>query len=162
AAAAEAVMADSGELQSSVIEGIAALVSKSLVTFDGSPSAGRWRLLETIRAFALAKLTQAHEVDAVARRSVEHLRDMFGPPMSASEGQASPGLASSYREIDNVRAAIDWAFSASGDLLPGLELVANSSPLWFHLSLMVEYGELLERALERLLAMPDTHEDLEM
>ncbi len=56
--AAAAIMSDAGV---AVTEGISNLVAKSLVTIDGSAPGGRWRLLETIRAYAFEKLTGSGE-----------------------------------------------------------------------------------------------------
>jgi predicted ATPase len=61
--AAVAVMQDAGLDASSVIEGIANLVAKSLVAVDQSDAAARWFLLETIRAYALEKLTADSNTD---------------------------------------------------------------------------------------------------
>jgi predicted ATPase len=36
-------------------------------------------------------------------------------------------------QIDNVRAAIDWAFSPSGDTLLGVALTTAAIPLWMQL-----------------------------
>jgi predicted ATPase/DNA-binding winged helix-turn-helix (wHTH) protein len=160
--AAAAVLGDADLAPSSVVGGIANLVAKSLVTFDGPPSGGRWRLLETIRAYALEKLVEAGEADRAIRRSAEYLRDLFRPTAAASQGRKHPERNHSHREIDNVRAAIDWALSPSGDLAIGLELTANSAPLWFQLSLMTEFRERVEDALKLLLAMPETNDELEM
>jgi hypothetical protein len=52
------------------------------------------------------------------------------------------------REIDNVRAALDWSFSASGDLAIGIALTAAYVPIWLHAGLLVECRERTERALE--------------
>ena len=49
-----------------VIVGLASLVNKSLVVY--APDTDRYHLLETVRAFALSRLHQAGEADAVARR----------------------------------------------------------------------------------------------
>lgn len=119
-------------------------------------------LLETIRAYAHEKLVEAGEADRAIRRSAEYLRDLFRPTTSASQGRKQSERTHSHREIDNVRAAIDWALSPSGDLVVGLELTAYSAPLWFQLSLMTEYRERVEEALKRLTAMPEPNDELEM
>jgi hypothetical protein len=49
--------------------------------------------------------------------------------------------------IDDVRAALDWAFSAEGSAPLAVELTASSSPLWFSLALVAEYRAWAERAL---------------
>src|SRR5262249_48813978 len=119
-------------------------------------------LLETIRAYALEKLVEADEADRAVRRSAEYLRDLFRSTASASQGRGHSESTQGHREIDNVRAAIDWALSPSGDLVVGLELTAYSAQLWFQLSLMNEYRDRVEQALKRLLAMPEPNDELEM
>src|SRR5262249_11375885 len=75
--AANAIMSDSSSVPSTVVEGVANLVAKSLVTFDGSGHAARWRLLETIRAYALEKLTESGEAEGSAHRQAEFFRDLL-------------------------------------------------------------------------------------
>jgi non-specific serine/threonine protein kinase len=55
----EAAAAVAGDSTAPAAEEIIAnLVAKSLATRDGSVLAGRWRLLETIRAYGLGKLAE--------------------------------------------------------------------------------------------------------
>ncbi len=144
--AAAAVMRDAGSSAPTVMEDIANLVAKSLVSLDGSGADVRWRLLETTRAYALEKLAESGEGDEAARRHAEFFRDL-----AAREGelQSTPeNLARFVREIDNVRAALDWAFSPTGDPAIGVALTAAFVPVWFHLELMIECRERTERALD--------------
>jgi predicted ATPase/DNA-binding winged helix-turn-helix (wHTH) protein len=161
--AAAAVMDGGGKAELSVIEGIASLVTKSFVMMDGSASVDRWRLLETIRAYAFHMLAEAGENAEAARRHAAFFRDLFQAEAQAAQSQAAPAnMPRHEREIDNVRAALDWSLAPSGDLSLGLELTAASAPLWFHLSLMAEYRERAERALECLQATPKRDAALEM
>ena len=79
--AAAAVVNDGVVDPSSVMEGIANLVAKSLVVLDRD-TASRWYLLETIRAYALEKLAGHGERERAARRHAAYFRDLF--PRSAS------------------------------------------------------------------------------
>ena len=63
---AEAVVSDAGMSASEVVECLANLVAKSLVSADLIRTASSYRLLETTRAYALEKLTGDAEFDAVA------------------------------------------------------------------------------------------------
>ena len=149
--AAAAVMRDTGATGSSVADGVSNLISKSLVTLDGSAPDGRWRLLETIRAYALEKLAGAGELDQALQHNAEFFRDLFAPTASASPLQpASENMVRYGREIDNVRAALDWSFSAVGDPTIGIVLTAAYAPVWLHQSLVVECRERAERALDSL------------
>ena len=91
--------------------------------------------------------TTAH----VSRLSATFLRDLFRSQANRPRERAnSEAKAVAHREIDNVRAAIVWALSSHSALAIGLELTADSAPLWFQLSLMPEYRQRVERALTRL------------
>jgi predicted ATPase len=54
------------------------------------------------------------------------------------------------RGIDDLRAALDWAFSPHGDTSIGVALTVASVPLWRQLSLMEECRRHVERALSTL------------
>ena len=149
--AAAAVVSVGDDAAAVIGEGIANLVSKSLVTRDGSTPAGRWRLLETIRAYALEKLTERDEVDATARRHAEFFRNLIVPAAKSSVLRISVDDVARYgREIDSVRAALDWSFSPTGDAAIGVALTAAFAPVWLHLLLVVECRERAERALNVL------------
>jgi predicted ATPase len=82
--AANAVMGNKGLAKSVLLEQIANLVAKSLVTVDGSAPTGRWRLLETTRAYALEVLAESGETEQIERRCAEFLRDAL-PPVGATD-----------------------------------------------------------------------------
>ncbi len=134
-----------------VAESIANLVAKSLVMRDGSVPAGRWRLLETIRAYGLGRLAESGDAEQVTRRYVEFFRDLFvRAALGSSREAATADLAQYAREIDNVRAAIDWCFSPSGHSGIGVALTAAYAPVWLNLSLTAELRDRAEHALERV------------
>jgi hypothetical protein len=43
--------------------------------------------------------------------------------------------------LDDVRSALDWAFSADGDAEVGAKLATDAAGMWSELSLMPEYKE---------------------
>ena len=146
--AAAAVMADAGLDAATVTDCIANLVTKSLIVLDPTPGVTRGSLLETIRAYALQKLVESGESDDAQRRHAAFFRDLFAlQARGARSSLSDEDLASRVREIDNVRAALDWSFSLAGDQAIGVELTAAYSPVWQHLSLMGECRERCERAL---------------
>ena len=160
--AATAVMDGSDQGEAPVIEGIARLLEKSLITRDGS-IAGRWRLLETIRAYALEKLVASDETERTARRHAEFFRDLFAAP--SPEAQVKSGirdLTHWARELDNVRATLDWAFSPLGDPVLGIVLTAAYAPVWMQLSLVVECRERIGRALDSVVFQSDVDARLTM
>ena len=155
--AAVAVMTGSGVDASSVIEGIANLVAKSMVTLDKSEASTRWYLLETTRAYAREKLALHDEVEHAARCQAAYFRDFFATHAAGLRPQRSAeDLTRHGREIDNVRAALDWSFSPGGDTAIGVDLTAAYTPVWRHLSLTAECCERCERALLSLEPDPPT------
>jgi predicted ATPase len=156
-------MSDKGHATSVVLEQIANLVAKSLVTLDGSAPAGRWRLLETIRAYALEKLAESGEIEQAARRSAEFFRDLVRPAMHGSQVQPTVDDMARYgREIDNVRAALDWSFSSAGDVEIGVVLTAGYASVWLGMSLVVECRQRIERALTSLESESNVNSSLTM
>ncbi len=134
-----------------VIDGVANLVAKSLVGVHAETATVRYRLLETTRAYALEKLTAGGEFEQVARRHAAYYRDLFEQAEVECETRPTAEWLEEYRHwIDNVRTALDWAFSPNGDASIGIALTAASVPLWFQLSLMVECRGRVERALAGL------------
>jgi predicted ATPase/DNA-binding winged helix-turn-helix (wHTH) protein len=146
--AATAVMTDTAFDASAVLDGIANLVAKSWVALDKSGAAARWTLLETIRAYALEKLVEHAEADIAAQLHALYFRDLFTPQArGATSSLSDEDLARRVREIDNVRAALDWSFSPAGETATGIDLTVVYAPVWRYLSLMIECRERCERAL---------------
>src|SRR6185312_8423169 len=59
-------------------------------------------------------------------------------------------LADYAPEIDNLRAALDWAFSPGGVASTGVALTAAAVPLWVRLSLLEECRGRVQQALRAL------------
>ena len=134
-----------------VAEGIANLAEKSLVDLDKSTSVARWRLLETTRIYALARLAEAGEVATVMRRQAEFFCGLFQTTAARLELKSiGPVMSGFAREIDNVRAALDWSFSIGGDSALGVRLTAAYVPVWLSLSLV---DECLSRSGQALAAL---------
>jgi predicted ATPase/DNA-binding winged helix-turn-helix (wHTH) protein len=146
--AATVVMRDTGDAGFVVLEEIANLMAKSLVTLEGSTPVGRWRLLETIRAYALEKLVDSGEAEQAARRHAEYFQDLLERVESDQAMHPTAEWIGAYgHQVNDVRAALDWAFSPSGDATIGVALTIASERLWFGLSLMGEWCRRVESAL---------------
>jgi predicted ATPase/DNA-binding winged helix-turn-helix (wHTH) protein len=159
---AVAVAAISEISPSEVVDGLFNLVSKSLVSTEEGAVA-RYRLLDTMRAYGLQKLAESGELQAVARRHAEYYRDVFERAGTETEVRpATEWLADYGRRIDNLRAALDWAFSPGGDASIGTALTAAAVPLWMQLSLLEECRGRVERALAALdgMAVPNPRREM--
>jgi predicted ATPase/DNA-binding winged helix-turn-helix (wHTH) protein len=151
-----AVAADPGTGSAPVIEGLASLVAKSLVTNEGDGRVARYRLLDTTRAYAIEKLDESGERGPLARRHAEYHRDVFERVELEWKSRPSAEWLADYAwHVDDVRAALDWAFSPRGDASIGVALASAAVPLWMHLSMMDECRVRVEQARAALGAEPD-------
>jgi hypothetical protein len=149
--AACAVAADGDITAPDVIDLISNLVSKSMIAATLSGALVSYRLLETTRAYALEKLIASDEFDATARRHAEYYRAVFERAAAEWETQTTDDWLAAYAgRIDNLRAALDWAWSTHGDAAIGVALTAAALPLWIQLSLWDECRARVDRALAHL------------
>jgi len=125
---AEAVASGDGIEQWDVVEGVAGLVDKSMVSDDETPSgAARYTMLETLRQYALERLDDAGDIDGWRRRHAEHFagiaEELRGRLLGPDELAARATLSV---ELDNYRAAVNWALerdeAADGEL--GIRIVS--------------------------------------
>jgi non-specific serine/threonine protein kinase len=137
--AVAAVTNDLGPGVTAISDGVANLVSKSLVMLDKLESGARWHLLETTRAYAFEKLDDSGEARQAARRQAEFCLALFAPFGTEGQLQAAIDNLGHYRvEVDNLRAALIWAFSSDGDVALGVALAAVAADFWAAASLMPE------------------------
>jgi predicted ATPase len=149
--AASAVAASVDISAPEVVDCVANLVAKSLLSADVGGAVVHYRLLETTRAYAREKLGESGEFERCARRHAEFHRDLFERAEVQWESRPIGEWLSEYgRQIDNLRAALDWAFSPGGDAATGVALTTAAVPLWFTLSLLDECRARVECALATL------------
>jgi len=134
-----------------VVDAVAGLVTKSLVSADVAGAVAQYRLLETTRAYALEKVTESGEFDQFARRHAEYYSKLCERTEREWETSLPADWLAAYRrQVDNVRRALDWAFSPSGDASIGVALTVAAVPLWMNLSLMTECRVRVEQAIAHL------------
>ena len=159
----DSVRVVAGDASFDVVEAIASLVGKSLVSADVSGSVVQYRLLDIARAYAMQKLTDSGELEQFVRRHAEHHRDLFKQAEAELEARPTAEWLQDYGpRLNDVRSALNWAFSSFGDSSTGVALTIASSPLWMHLSLVDESRECIERALASHSGYPDRNERDEM
>jgi predicted ATPase/DNA-binding winged helix-turn-helix (wHTH) protein len=151
AEAATTVAMDAATAGADAIDRLVDLVAKSLVVADVSGTKSRFRLLGTTRAFAIEKLDASGERERIARRHAEYYRDLF--ERAEREVPARPAgewLADYAGEIDNLRAALDWAFSPGGVEWIGVALTVAAIPLWLQLPMVDECRSRVEQVFASL------------
>jgi predicted ATPase/class 3 adenylate cyclase/DNA-binding CsgD family transcriptional regulator len=123
--AAQAVAATTEVEQFQILDQLSLLVDKSLVIADPASGAMRYRLLETVRQYALEKLSESSEADEIRGRH----RDHYVAAAAALEGDDERLVAWAEDEIDNIRAAHTWSLEI-GDFEKALRLVSSLYRFW--------------------------------
>jgi non-specific serine/threonine protein kinase len=131
ASAAEAIWDSAGNVSGEVLDLLTRLVNKSLVQVEQLPDGDvRYRFLETIREFALARLRASDDMRAVCQQhAVYFLRfvkevepNLWGP-------DAERWIKRLEQELDNARAALDW-FITTGTSQDALTMGAALGRFW--------------------------------
>ena len=112
-----------------VLDQLALLVDKSLVVADESGSRTRYRLLETVRQYALEKLGESGEADAVRTRHRDHYTALAMLLDAPAGSDYEMRIVQANIEIDNLRAAFSWSRENS-DVEMALALASSLQPLW--------------------------------
>ncbi|THA83953.1 BTAD domain-containing putative transcriptional regulator [Streptomyces sp. A0592] len=127
---------------------VTSLADKSLLVTDGD---GRYRMLETIRAYGLDKLAEAGEERAVRRAHAAYFTELAraaDPYLRRSE--QLEWLARLTAEHDNLSAALRGAIAA-GEARPAVRLVAAAGWYWWLSGHKADGAQLAAQAL----ALPD-------
>ena len=111
--AAQAV-AGGGDVQRyQVLDQLTLLVDKSLVVADDTGGRTRYRLLETVRQYALEKLGESGEADAVRTRHRDHYTSMAALLDAPAGSDYEQRIEQADLEMDNLRAAFEWSRETS-------------------------------------------------
>lgn len=114
-----------------VLDAVAGLVDKSVLSRESGPDGTRYRLLDTLRHYGLDRLrripgeepaARRRQRDWMLRRATAYERAWFGP------GQREI-VARLRADQDNLRAALDFGLATPGERLTGLRLAGT---LWFY------------------------------
>jgi predicted ATPase/DNA-binding winged helix-turn-helix (wHTH) protein len=140
--------------RSTVFGAIDSLVAKSMVATQPIGAMMRYRLLDTTRAYALENQTDDTERTEMAVRHAAYFRrwlEQFGAdwPTLSTGTERAPHFAA----LNNARAALEWCFSAKGNIEIGVGLAAAATPVFLAMSLLPECHRSSQRAL---LALDDT------
>jgi predicted ATPase/class 3 adenylate cyclase/DNA-binding CsgD family transcriptional regulator len=112
-----------------VLDLLSLLVDKSLVVTDNTGDRTRYRLLETVRQYAVEKLGESGEADAVRSRHRDHYTALAAVLDTPAEEDYEWHLEQTEIEIDNLRAAYAWS-RENCDIEPALALASSLQPLW--------------------------------
>jgi predicted ATPase/DNA-binding winged helix-turn-helix (wHTH) protein len=150
---AVAVVSDVLLSATDVMEGLISLVDKSLLGADISQQVTRFRLSRVTRAYALQKLQETEAEPALRQRHAVHFQELLQSAESHWDTTSRQQWLATYGEaLEDVRAALDWAFSSKGDLQTGASLTAAALPFgaMFSLTEFKRWAQLAQSAIGRL------------
>lgn len=129
-----------------IVAVVASLIAKSLISADVGHLQPRYRLLDTTRTYALQKLEEGGELKEMQFRHAAYFHDVLA--LRIQRNQMGPEhLRDLAGDVDDIRTALSWAFSAEGDPLIAIGLTASSAQIWLGAGLLAECKELMTRAL---------------
>ncbi len=155
-AAIEAVCADDADAGIGALDGLGALVDKSLVRRDGDlDGEPRFSMLETVREFGLELLVASGEAERTYRRHAAHYAalaeeaepELMGPRQAVWLGRLD-------RDAANMRAALGWAL-AGGDGALGVRMAGALGRYWERRGHLGEGRQWLDRAVDGREGPPD-------
>lgn len=148
---AEAVCNPDGSLD--LLEGVSSLMNNSLLRpEDGMGGQPRFRMLETIREYALERLEQHSELAAMQQAHALYYFNKIATDMGDRlfSAQALMWLDWLESEHANIGAALEWGFTASAEELP--TIIALLHWYWYRRGYLGEGRNWSRRMLESPLA----------
>jgi predicted ATPase/DNA-binding winged helix-turn-helix (wHTH) protein len=141
-AAAQAVAFEGTPDESHAIDTVDCLVAKSLLSsVIAGDGVTRYRLLETTRAYALERLEESGETQAIAYRHAKYFASLLDRRGSIASHQANH-VSSLSEHLGNVRASLEWCFgdgeAIARDPVLAIDLATGSVPIFLELSLLNE------------------------
>jgi predicted ATPase/DNA-binding SARP family transcriptional activator len=149
--AAEAVCGQ-GRNQSDILDLLGRLVDKSFVLVEAGSAIDetRYRLLETVRQYALEKLVGIGEAPAIRDGHLEfylNLAENSEPNIFGHESEI--WIKRLDKELDNIRAAMEWSTN-SGKADMALRIAGSLVYFWFAHGLVgSEWHDRIQQALSR-------------
>jgi len=127
--AAQAIAGGDNVERFQVLDLLTLLVDKSLVVAESTSGPTRYRLLETVRQYALEKLGESGQADAVRIRHRDYYTAMAALLDTSARTSYEQRLGQAATEIDNLRAAFAWSRESS-DIDLASQLASSLQPLW--------------------------------
>jgi predicted ATPase/DNA-binding SARP family transcriptional activator len=147
--AAEKVCAGEPLEVEDILDGVSALVDKSLVLMAPGDGEARYRLLETVRQYGAERLDETNEREPLERRFADYyLATMESAAPSLVGGSNQPGLVARLSaDHDNIRAACGWSVADGSRAEIAFRFIGTLFWLWYATGQFREARQLTDRAL---------------
>jgi predicted ATPase/transcriptional regulator with XRE-family HTH domain len=146
--AGESLLRPNSQLPSPVLDRLAALVDKSLLRQVAGPDGeARFRMLETIREYALERLEASGEAERLRQQHARYYLTL-GEVIFPDPGPWHPAQTARLdTEYDNLSSALAWSQTSAGDPEIALRLTGALRILWFRRGMQRQAIAALERTL---------------
>lgn len=149
--AAEAVCNADNRLD--ILEGLTSLVNNSILRqgeINGEP---RFSMLETIRAYAVERLAESSEREALQASHAQYFGDILinQAGWGIYSSQSQQWLTWYERELDNIRATLKWCLAAPQGFQLGVNLIFMLFWFWYRRGHFIEG----QQWAEKFLALPE-------
>jgi len=149
------VVCSQGMKGSDILDLLGRLVDKSLViveTEDSEVSETRYRLLETIRQYALERLVETGEASVIRDRHLDFYLSLAEKSEPHIGHESVIWINRLDKELDNIRAAMEWSTN-SGKAVAALRMAGSLVYFWFYWfaggNLLSEWQQRIQLALSR-------------
>lgn len=148
--AAEAVASGPDLVAEAIFELISSLAEKSLVVVDLALDFPRYRLLETMRAFAFERLDERGETEIFAKRHATWIAEIAECARAKGVSTAIERWVREFEpELENARAAIGWSLAA-GEIGCAARIACGFTAVWRMNHGHAEPQRWLEAVLEKI------------
>lgn len=146
-----AVVAEEGMPEDIVVHALEQLVAKSLVSSQPDGASRRYRLLDVTRAYAMQKLADGGQADAIARRHALFVQRTLEAGMSEPGGSGeAPRAQERAGLLADARAALEWSYANDDGADLRVPLAGSCARLFVELNLLNEARIWSDRALAGL------------
>jgi predicted ATPase len=155
--AAEAV--SNVENKFDILEGLTALVDNSLLRQEEVYGEPRFGMLETIRAYAVERLAESGETPVLQASHATYFGDIIlNQGMKIYSPESNYWLTWFERELDNIRATLNWSLTIPQGIQLGVGLIFMLFWFWYRRGHFTEG----QQWTEKFLALPDVQNTLPM
>ncbi|MBS1717368.1 MAG: adenylate/guanylate cyclase domain-containing protein [Armatimonadetes bacterium] len=147
--AAEAVCTDeaAGTEEWQVLDLLTALVDKSLVVYERSSD--RYRMLESVRQYALERLEQTDMTIALRDRHAEHFLKLAAPLVGKHTTESSVAAHRKFaNDYENFRTAVEWVAGQEGGRQTAIQALSAASQGFHSLGRPDEFVRMMKPLLE--------------
>ncbi len=130
---------DTAEPEWDMLEGVTSLLNNSLLVQQGNNNGqSRFKMLETIREYALERLVESGQLESLQQEHATYFADQLDQIGQKLHFYSGLRLDWAEEEHDNLRAMLAWSLAKPGEVELGLRMVGVLYWFWYQRSYLSE------------------------